>query len=220
VATKTKSYTSWKREFKDWLYRNRRLELLKSTTFKQFSEPGEPEGDFRVRLRQKAREARDEALEKLRKKYATKIGRLEEKVRRAEQKVERESEQAKQQKLQTAISFGTTLLSAVLGRKAVSRSSLGRATTAARGVSRSMKEKQDVELAMETLERHRQALQELEAEFEADTEELREKYDPSLEELETVAVRPKKKDIAVKMVALAWAPHWEAADGELTPAWE
>ncbi len=220
AAGKAKSYGSWKKEFSDWLYRNRQLELFKSPALKEFSEPGELERDFRVRLRQKAREARDEALEQLRKKYATKIAGLEEKVRRAEQRVEKESEQAKQQKVQTAISFGTTLLSAVLGRKAISRSSVGRATTAARGVSRAMKEKQDVEQALETLEVHKQRLQELEAEFEAETEELRQKYDPSLEELETVAVRPKKKDIAVEMVALAWAPHWEAADGELTPAWE
>ncbi len=219
AAAKKKNYTAWRKAYTDWLYRNRTLELYKSPSLREYSQPGESEGDFRVRLRQKAREARDDALERLRKKYGPKLASLQERIRRAEQAVARETEQAKQQKLQTAISFGATLLSAVVGRKAVSRSSMGRATTAARGMSRSMKEAQDVDRARDTVEARSQKLVELEAEFEAETEEIKDKYDPSLEELETVLVRPKKKDISVNLVALAWAPHLEGG-GEVTPAWE
>ncbi|KPK75420.1 MAG: ATP-binding protein [Gemmatimonas sp. SM23_52] len=220
VAVKKSSYTAWKREFTDWLYRSRKLELYRSPMLGEFSRPGESERDFRIRLGQAAREARDEALERLRKKYAPKLARLQDQIGRAEQAVAREAEQAKQQKMQTAISFGATLLSAVVGRKAVSRSSLGRATTAARGVSRSMREAQDVDRARATLEVKRQRLAALEAEFEAETEGIREGSDPLAEELETVVVRPKKKDIAVNLVALAWAPHWQAEGGAATPAWE
>jgi type IV secretory pathway TrbL component len=144
---------------------------------------------------------------------------LQERIRRAEQAVAREAEQAKQAKLQTAISFGATLLGAMVGRKAVSRSSVGRATTAARGVGRSMKQAQDVDRARATVEATVRRLADLEAEFEAETEEIREKYDPALEDLETVVVRPKKKDIAVKLVALAWAPQWQRG-GEVVAAWE
>ncbi len=219
AATKKASYAAWKREFKDWLYRNRTLELYKSLLLKEYSRPGESEHDFRLRLSQEAREARDKALEKLRKKYAPKLATLQERVRRAEQAVEREAEQAKDAKLQTAISVGATLLGAMLGRKAVSRSSVGRATTAARGVGRSMKQAQDVHRARATVEATVERLAELEAEFEAETEQIREKYDPALEDLETVVVRPKKKDIAVQLVALAWAPHWQRG-GEVAAAWE
>jgi hypothetical protein len=219
AATKKASYTSWKKDFKDWLYRNRTLELYKSPLLKEYSQSGESEHDFRLRLSQKAREARDEALEKLRKKVAPKLATLQERIRRAEQAVAREAEQAKQAKLQTAISFGATLLGAMVGRKAVSRSSVGRATTAARGVGRSMKQAQDVDRARATVEATVRRLADLEAEFEAETEEIREKYDPALEDLETVVVRPKKKDIAVKLVALAWAPQWQRG-GEVVAAWE
>ncbi len=219
VATKKTSYTAFRKDFTDWLYRNRTLELYISPTLGEYSKPGESEQDFRLRLSQGAREARDRDLERLRKKYAPKLASLQDRIRRAEQAVAREAEQAKQQKLQTAISFGATLLSAVVGRKTVSRSSLGRATTAARGVSRSMKEAQDVERARATVEAALGRLAELEAEFEQETEEIREKYDPSLEDLETVVVRPKKKDIAVDLVALAWAPYWQRG-AEAAPAWE
>jgi hypothetical protein len=219
AATKKANYTAWRKEFKDWLYRNRTLELYKSLLLKEYSQPGESEHDFRLRLSQKAREARDGALEKLRKKYAPKLATLKERIRRAEQAVAREAEQAKDAKLQTAISVGATLLGAMMGRRAVSRSSVGRATTAARGVGRSMKQAQDVDRARATVEATARRLADLETEFEAETEGIREKYDPALEDFETVVVRPKKKDIAVNLVALAWAPHWQRG-GEVAAAWE
>jgi hypothetical protein len=218
-ASNARSYGAWSKDFADWLYRNQKLELLKSPALKQFSTPGESERDFRVRLQQSAREQRDEATEKLRQKYASKMATLEEQVRRAQQAVEREAEQAKQQKMQTAISVGTTLLSAFVGRKAVSYSSLGRATTAARGASRIMKESQDIKRAQETVATHQQRLQELDASFKSEMEALAAKIDPLTEELEQVSVRPAKKDISVRLTTLVWMPHWQSPDGKLSPAW-
>jgi hypothetical protein len=219
VAGNARSYGVWNKDFADWLYRNQKLELLKSPTLKQFSKPDESERDFRIRLQQSAREQRDEATEKLRQKYATKMSSLEEQVRRAQQAVEREAEQAKQQKMQTAISVGTTLLSAFVGRKAVSYSSLGRATTAARGASRIMKESQDIKRAQETVATYQERLQELDASFKSETEALATKIDPLTEELEQVSVRPTKKDIDVRLATLVWMPHWQSPDGKMTPAW-
>ena len=110
-ATKAKSYATWRKGFRE-------LDLPKSATrvagesraWISRQIPARAERDFRVRLQQIAREQRDEAVEKLRRKYAPKFEQLEERKRRAEQAVERETEQAKGQKMQTAISFGATLL--------------------------------------------------------------------------------------------------------------
>jgi hypothetical protein len=179
------------------------------------SNPGESERDFRVRLQQLAREQRDEAVEKLRQKYAPKFAVLEDQKRRAEQAVEREAEQAKGQKVQTAISFGATLLSSFLGRKRTSLSTLGRATTAARGVSRSMKESSDVDRAQENVEAVSQKLADLEADFQAETKALEQSLDPQTEQLEKVSLKPTKANIAVKVLTLAWAPYWNDK-----PAWE
>ena len=150
-SRKPKSYDAWRKELASWIYRNQRVELLECESLDLVSNPGETERDFRLRLQQLAREKRDELKEKLRQKYAPKIELWEERKRRAEQTVQRESEQASSQKIQTAISFGATLLSSFMGRKTVSMSTLGRATTAARGVSRSMKESKDVDRAQDTV---------------------------------------------------------------------
>src|SRR5215510_3897421 len=85
IATKAKSFTAWQKDFSGWIYRNKRLELMESPSLDIASNPGESERDFRVRLQQLAREQRDEAAEKLRRKYAPKFAQLEERKRRAEQ---------------------------------------------------------------------------------------------------------------------------------------
>ncbi|HEY3038842.1 MAG TPA: DUF87 domain-containing protein [Pyrinomonadaceae bacterium] len=219
-ASKAKSYDSWKKDFSTWIYRNQKLELLESPSLDVASNPGESERDFRVRLQQRAREQRDEAAERLRQKYAPKIAALEEKRRRAEQAVEREAEQAKGQKLQTAISFGATLLSSFLGRKAVSLTTLGRATTAARGVSRSMKEAEDVGRAQETVAAVNLQLTDLDAQFKAETDALEKSIDMQTEPLKTISLKPKKSNISVSLLTLAWAPYWHGAQGQAVPAWQ
>ncbi len=220
TATKPKAYATWSKDFANWIYRNQRLELLESPTVEIASNPGESERDFRVRLQQLAREKRDEAVENLRRKYAPKIEQLEERKRRAEQAVEREKEQAKGQKLQTAISFGATLLSSFMGRKRASMSTLGRATTAVRGAGRSMKEAEDVDRAEENVAAIEQKLADLDAEFKAETAALERAFDPQTEELGKVSLKPTKANIAVKLVTLAWAPYWQDAQGGTRPAWE
>ena len=145
---------------------------------------------------------------------------MQERIRRAQQAVERESAQANQAKLQTAISFGTTLLGAFLGRKAVSVSTLGRATTAVRGVGRSMKEQQDIGRAAESVEALQAQLAELEAELQAEARALEAKTDAQSEPLETISIKPKKTNISVQLVALAWTPFWLDESGDKTAAWE
>lgn len=219
IAGKAKSYDDWSRDFASWIYRTQKLDLWRSPSLKVLSNLGESERDFRVRLQQKAREQRDEEAERLRQKYATKIASLQEQIRRAQQAVEREAEQAKQQKMQTAISVGATLLGAFVGRKAISYSTLGRATTAARGAGRIAKEAQDVGRAKETVAALEQRLQQLEADFRAEMDAIAAKIDPLNETLEQVAIRPAKKDISVRLTALCWLPHWQSPDGRLTRAW-
>ena len=219
MATKQKAYATWSKDLATWIYRNHRLELFESPSLDVASNPGETERDFRVRLQQIARERRDEAVEKLRRKYAPKFAQLEERKRRAEQAVAQQQDQAQGQKYQTAISFGATLLGSLLGRKAAGLGTLGRATTTARGVSRSMKEAEDVTRAEENVAAVAQKLADLEAEFKAEAAGVERLLDPQTEELAKVSLKPKKVNIDVKLVALAWAPYWSGMQGGDKPAW-
>jgi hypothetical protein len=207
AASKAKNYESWSRQFATWLAANQRLDLLKDPGTRTVSKPGESERDFRIRLRQAGHEARDRTMDGLRKRYAPKIAALEERIRRSQQAVERESREATQQQLQTAISVGATLLGAFLGRKVASASTLGRATTAARGAGRSVKAREDVLRAQQTVEALQQQLADLEAEFKTEARSLGSTNDPRTIPLEPFALKPKKGNVSVKLVALVWAPH-------------
>lgn len=219
-ASQAKNYKKWHKDFVTWVYRNHTLEIWKSPALKITSDSGESERDFRLRVQQLTRETRDKKTATLRKKYATKMARLENRIRKAEQAVEREEEQASQQKFQTVISFGATLLSAFLGRKAVSRSSMSKAATTIRGISRSRKESQDIERAGENVEALKQQLADLETEFSQETEDLASQLQAQSETLETVTIRPKKSNIKVELLGLGWVPHWQDSQGQQTPAWE
>jgi len=219
AAAKAKSYEAWGKDFSGWLYRNQKVDILRSPSTKEVSKPGESERDFRVRLQQSGREQRDTQSESLRQKYAPKIAALQDRIRRAQQMVERQQIESRSSQLQAAISVGATILGAFLGRKAVSTTNIGRATTAIRGAGRAIKESQDVGQAQENMEALQQQLTALEAQFKAETDALIAATDPLTEKLESVALKPTKTNIAVKLVALAWVPHWQDAGGRLTPAW-
>jgi hypothetical protein len=219
AAARAKSYDAWRKSFADALFRGQKLTLFRWASLGVVSRPDESERDFRVRLQQAAREERDRQADKLRQKYAPKIAALEERVRRAGQAVEREAEQASQSRMQTAISFGATVLSAFLGRKKLSASTVGKATTAARGVGRSMKESKDVARAQDTRDALGRQMEDLQNQFQAELEAVEAKFDPVSEALDTVVIKPKKTNVAVGLVALLWVPFFQQADGTARPAW-
>ncbi|HEY3310466.1 MAG TPA: hypothetical protein VGK00_02395 [Anaerolineales bacterium] len=209
----------WSKDFVSWIYGSQSLKLLRSPSQDQFSKVDESERDFRIRLGQVAREQRDNQVEALRKKYATRIAALQEKVRRAEQAVERETAQANQAKMQTALSFGATLLGAFTGRKLVSSSTINKASSAFKGVGRSMEQQSDVGRAKDTVETLNQQLEELNTEFKQESDDLEARSDPATETLETVTINPKKTDINLLLVCLTWVPFRTDGQGQANPAW-
>jgi hypothetical protein len=159
-------------------------------------------------------------VERLRQKYAPRFAAIQERIYRAEQIKGREEEQAKQQKIQTAISFGATLLGAFLGRKRASVTTIGRATTAMRGVGRTMKESKDIDRAEDALSVLKNQLAELEAQFKEETDVIATKFDSHTSAIESVEMKPKKSNISVKLVALVWVPYWQQQQGGLIPSWK
>jgi hypothetical protein len=203
AALDAKRYAGWTRDFEDWIVRAKPLRIFAAPALKLTSTSGESERDFRVRVQQAAREARDTQVEQLRAGFATKLARITEKVRKAEEAIGKEEQQVSQQRLQTAVSVGATIVGALLGRKAISTSTLGRATTAARGVSRSMKETEDVARAQDRLAKAREELAALQAEIESEAAAVAAAGEPVIE---TADVKAKRGSVDTRLVTLAWLP--------------
>ena len=206
AAAKPRNYAAWTKAFSAWAARSQSVELLRSTRLKLTSDPGETEGDFRVRVQHALREKRDAALAALRARQAAKLTALDDRIRRASQAVQKESEQATEQKVSTAVSVGATVLGALFGRKAVSVGTLGRATTAARGVSRMGREAQDVARAQSTLEALTAQRDALAAALEADVQQVQAEWSGEGETFERVVVKPKRGGVQTQVVALVWRP--------------
>ncbi|MBD1399945.1 hypothetical protein [Pelovirga terrestris] len=107
----------------------------------------------------------------------------------------------------TAISFGATLLGALLGRKAVSAGTLGRATTTMRGGARTAAKKRDIDEASASLAAVESRYDALEAELETKLQRIQDEYNIDQVRIETIHIRPRKTDISVTTVGLAWMPE-------------
>lgn len=197
-----KNYKGWLSDLTTYIYQETNATIYYDPNSKAYSDAGESEQDFTVRNRQARREARDEAVDKLRKKYATKIKSAQEKVRKAGLTVEREEEQAEKAKMQSLLGFGTTLLGAFTGKKLLSSTNINRAGSAFRGVTRSSEQAADVDRAKETLAAYEADLQELEKEMEIEVTALTEEF--SEVEIERIEIRPKKSDINAHTIGILW----------------
>ena len=207
------------KEWIQWVRQNRPMVLYHSRIYNEISRPGESESQFRARLSQKLREKRDLEVEKIRKKYASKFTTLKNRSLRAEQAVEREKDQAKSKKVETAISFGSAILGALLGRKAVSSTSTYRVGTAMKSASRIGKEQMDVARATETAQTIQRELEELEARLQEDIAALETSFDPAAQEIEEMRLNTAGTDIHLKVFGLGWLPYRPGASGGMIPDW-
>lgn len=206
AASKQKSYAGWSKDLVAWISANQTLEILQSEKLGKLSNPDETEKDFRVRLAQTAREARDAETQRIREDYAHRIASLDEKLRKAELTLEKEQQQASSRKVETALSIGASLLGAFLSKSRISKTNVRSVTSAAKGVGRSLKESSDAGRAAENLEALRQELDDVKAQAEADVQALQARMDPMTEQFARIVIHPKKTNVSVNLLALAWRP--------------
>ncbi len=218
-ASNAKGYTGWNKDYKRWLRQNENMTLYRSKRFRLTSEAGETEGEFRVRLQDAASEKRDIAIGKVRKRYAGKTNTLENRLMRAEQAIAVQSQQSTKKKLDTAISFGTAILGAVLGRKRISSASASKMGTAIKTASSARKEAADVTRATQTAEKVKKDILALSKELEKEVKALDTSFDAQSEDLDEIIVRAKSTDIHVAVTGLVWLPYAPDEGGRLRPAW-
>ena len=205
---KAKNYKKWEKEFKEYLYKDLPIKLQKCASLKMISEPGEPLGDFKVRLEQMVSERRDEETEKLRKRYSSKFTTIRDRIRRAEDKVEKEEADYKSSRMNSVLSVGTTLMGALLGRKSISVTNARRAQSSMRSFGRSSKEKDDIGRAKDNLEELHIKFENLEAEFKDEVERAEDKLSIENLEFEELTLAPRKGDLSVEQFVVFFLP-WE-----------
>lgn len=199
AAQKAATWKTIAKDFSSWVYANHQAELFFSPLLEVYSNFGETQADFRVRVTQVARELRDKAVEELRAKLTKQAKSIEDKAAKAMQKVDTQKAQASSAKWSTAAAIGGTLLGALFGRKGglISSSNVSK-------VGSVMRESREAAAAEEEVERYRQELKALDQQLEDETQKIRDQYDPTTLVLEPVKLIPQKKNITTSAVGILW----------------
>jgi hypothetical protein len=203
-------YKNWQKSLSQYIRTEMPLVLYKSKVHKVTSEAGETERDFRIRLQHLGNEKRDIEVAKLRKRYAAKLNTLEKRLLTANQAVEREAEQATSSKMNAALSVGTAILGAVLGRKKISVTTASRAGTAMRRAGDVQRQAGDVKRARAKAAKVEQEIGDLTNAFEAEVDAMANAYNAQTEELQEVMVRARSTNIQIKFFGLGWRAEIES----------
>ncbi len=199
IDTKT-FYSAATTELKDWLYRNRQVEVFKNPTVKLYSRIGETEPDFRSRCAEAAEETADEAIAKLKDKYKTKIRTVQDQLANAERRV-RELETDVQGRRQSELISGAgDLLGSILGGRSRSRA-VGSAASRRR-MTRQTQER--LQTATEKLTDKTDQLDALEDDLEDDVTDIMSTWESAAGDIETVEIGLEKTDISVDELSLVW----------------
>jgi hypothetical protein len=201
---RAQSYESWKKQLAGHVQQSATLKVLSCPAVGQSMAPGSSESEFRAKIALALREKRDEAVEQLRRKYGPRLASLQDQLRRADDRIQREKSQLTDRKMQTAVSVGTSLLGALLGRKRISVTNASRVGSAARSAGRIGREQEDVQRAEEGRETIEQRRADLEQELQQEIARLQTEMDPSAVPITEIAISPRKTDTEVIELALLW----------------
>jgi len=213
------------KDFSDYLYHEERLNLYHNPTLKLYGQPGESEREFKIRAQQIARESRDAEVEKLRQKYEQKLDRLETKLAREQQEMAEDEAEYEARKREELISAGETVIGLLgVGRRRRT-TGLSRAATKRRLTATA---KADIAESEAEIARLEEEMEEMRQSLEEEAKAITDEWASTLDEIETYPVKPRRSDVNVELVALAWTPYWEigyrSASGSLThdrvPAWQ
>ena len=202
--TEAKNLKSFAKAFTDYLYHEKRLELWRIPSLKLESDPGESREDLLIRAKGVLNDRKEEAIEKLKAKYAKKRDMLERRYKRALERLEKEQADVSAKTTDTVLSLGMTILDAFLGRKMIKRSTTSRAGTTLRNAGRISREKNDVKRAEERVVELEREMEDLEVALADEIDALDIAYDPSKLEIEPFYIKPRRSDITDVEMGILW----------------
>jgi hypothetical protein len=203
--TKLQNKTFWsslQSDLRSHLVANRSIEVWTCPELKLYSRVGENEEAFAQRCRAAAEAAADEAIAKLRTRYATRIDRLQDQISSADARV-RELEADASGRTQSEVLSGLGdlvggLLSGRFGSSTLSKAASRRAAT--------QKAKVRLETAEEKLTQKQEDLVELETELENALQDIHAEHEAMATARETLEIGLEKTDVRVAEAKLVWVP--------------
>jgi len=211
-ANSKKELAKIEKEFSDWLYNTQCCKILEHDKFDLYQHEGESVESFRMRVLQMVREERDEDLDELQDKYKAKFERINDKIQDEEQDLEEAQSDVKGRRTEEIVGMAETIFSVFVRRRSRSMSS----TLSKRRMRK--KAKQKVEASKEDLEELFEDYEDLEVDLKSKVEQVTSKWDELANDVVEKEVKPRRTDVKVESVMLAWIPYWVGDDGKRVSA--
>ncbi|MDH3398729.1 MAG: hypothetical protein OEM81_13000, partial [Acidimicrobiia bacterium] len=189
-------------DLKEWLYRNRKVEVFKNEHLKLYSRIGETQEAFAARCDEAADNAADAEVATLRDRYKVKIDRVKDQLAAAERRTRELETDTQSRRQQELVAGAGDLLSVFLGGKRRSRSLSGAASRR----SQTVRTQERLRSAEETMSGKAADLDDLEDDLSRDLLEITDRWNDAARDMQTVEIGLEKTDIAVDEMALVWIP--------------
>ncbi len=198
--------------FSDWLYHNQRMYTMEHEDLEIYQSDDESEEAFRMRLQMKAREARDEEVDKLHDKYEAKFAKLDEKIRKEERDLDEAQADRRSRRNDELFNVVETVFGGVFGKR---RRSMSSVSTKRRMARKAAERVQEAEEDLEVLD---MAKIELENELKDKVSEISTKWEQAGEEVTKKEIKPRRSDVMVSEPIIVWYPYWVGPDGKKVSA--
>ena len=195
-----------KTAIKDHLYRNQNVTVFRNVDLKLYSRVGEQRQDFEERCRKEADKLEDEAADKLRTTYETRIKRARDMLDRAEDRLEELEVDLSARKTDEILSGIGTVMSMFLGGKKTSRSIATEIRRASSKRKQTRKSGQQITSASNRVEERAAQLEDLENELADKLLMLDDEWDAKARNVEELEVGLEKNDIQIDELSLVWIP--------------
>lgn len=207
-------FTALKNNLNDYLYHNSALVLQYSPLLDAYEKPDETDQAFRMRLRQLAREKRDERVDEITERYDKDLKKIRDRLRRVQADLARREADVRARKQATLVSVGESVVGMFLGRR-----SMRMASTALSKQRQAAKAKLQLEDAQDEVRELEKDMADLEEELRERVAAIKQEWEDAVDNLESYEVRPRRKDVRISFFGLAWFPHWrityQISDGKI-----
>ena len=202
-ANSVRELQSVRKDWADWLYYNSKLPVQVHEELGVFRKPGESERAFSMRLQQAARERRDAEMDKLTEKLQKKIDKIEERKKKEERELAEDKAEYAGRKQEEWVGLGETAIGFLMGRRR--STGFSRAATKRRMTA---KARMDIEESKQQIAEYEEQLEELEQQMQEQIDEISARWENVAEEVTTDELKPRRTDVDVELVTLAWRPSW------------
>jgi hypothetical protein len=204
-----KTMRQMEKDFIDYFYRNAEVKVPSNSTLNLIAQPGTTTAEFRAQCADAAREARDDEIEEVRKKYVKKMKAVQKRLAREQRELDEDQAEHSARKMEEMATHLENVIGIFGGSK--SRRRVSTSMTKRRMTS---KAKADIEESQEVIDDFKRELEDLEFEMNDAVEEIEDRWAEVAGEIEEAVFRAFKKDIHIDLFGVAWFPYWQVEAGE------